>query len=273
MVLYQPVKDLLNLTVAFMKWRARSKAQAPGRELCECFLRLFAAQHIQAHQISRVFPAEYNAAPADFISDERLLGRLDERLLSHACDLFGVERGWLDGTGSRAYPLHFCYKNLGAAVELLQRLRASHENLSFYVVKGSDNRLDKGRNSDTMLTFLRGEVITFDDITICRDYVFADRWNWSHPPSRLELKALCWIAWQFGAHPTCINAKTRDIQQFCDGELLCGELIDRADGENWHLDDYIFTDDESCCAKDPEEAALMMKHLDKLGLLQGFPTR
>lgn len=114
--------------------------------------------------------------------------------------------------------------------------------------------------------FLRGAVTTLDDSVVWRDYLLDDGWVWDHQPARIELKALCLIAWQFGLVPFCHSAKAADVDKLLDGKIFCGELLEASRGKRWHLDDYIFTTGESAQVKDADEALAVRDYLKETGV-------
>ncbi len=174
---------------------------------------------------------------------------------------FGIERAWLDGAQSSIYPRHWVYKHPEKFISLLTEIRNHHDHIEFYVVKGNDNNLNKQRDSGEIAAILRGSIATLDDEIIWRDYLLDDGWSWSHDRSRIELKVMCLIAWQFDLDTYCRSAKQGEIDKFINGQSFCEELFSVAHGPQWHLDDYIFTCDESPVAKDSEEALVARAHL------------
>lgn len=265
---YPLLKDIARSAVSYFQKRRDTRQLRPQQALLNRFVRVFESQGIQRTQIGRVLMPTFQLKPADLLDDQRLLDMLDEPLLSHVTTMFGVERAWMDGVPGHIYPGRWTYKNLGYFIELLKELRDRHSEIELHVVKATTNNLNSQFDSGQIAVFLRGAITTLDDSNVWQDYLLDDGWVWDHPPSRIELKALCLIAWQFGLVPFCHNATQVDVDRFLDGDIFCGELLDVTHGKRWHLDDYIFTTGESAQVKDADEALAVRDYLKETGVYQ-----
>lgn len=246
----------------------KSKRDRPKRETISRFSRIFAAQGLQRSQIIRIVPAMAHVSAGDVLNDDRLLCSLNNDVLDCVVAKFGVQRDWLDLADDHIYGSFAVYKNLRKFLDLLIELKSRHACVEMHAVKGVGNRLETWGGLESIAVFLREEVDRLDEAgAVWRDFAICDQWNWTHPPARIELKAMALMAWQFRITIDSHVVKQTRIDDFLKGKLLCGELIRDSSIHAWHLDDYIFTSSESKCATDEQEALVVRQHLEDLGLM------
>lgn len=85
------------------------------------FIRLFEVHGVHRNQIPRFFG--HGLTLEDVNDDSKLLGRLDDRTLSDASDLFLVRREWLEGADDHIYTPHDFYKCIDECIKFVDDLK------------------------------------------------------------------------------------------------------------------------------------------------------
>ncbi|MDW5441293.1 hypothetical protein [Polaromonas sp. SM01] len=105
--MFDQAEAFLSLLDRFKRYWAKRK-QAPAEEsVASRFLRLFAAHGVHRNQIPRFFG--HGLQLRDVQEEATLMHFLTDAHLADACDLFGVERQWLERGEGHAHKRHHFY--------------------------------------------------------------------------------------------------------------------------------------------------------------------
>lgn len=268
MSLVDVVKVITDYALRWWQSRKSAERERPKREIVHRFDRILASQGLNRLQVMRLVPAMEQLTAADVLSDDLLLNHFTNDVLDSLAATFGVQRSWLELADDHVYAHFTVYKNLRKFLDLLGELRFRNAHAEVHVVKGNGKKLGPLDWSEPIVLFLREEIAHRDVAgPVWRDISIADSWIWTHPPGRIELKAMALMAWQFDVIVYSYVTEPKWIGAFLEGNLLCGELIKGANINSWHLDDYIFTSEESRCALDEREALLVRQHLEEQNMM------
>ncbi|MDI1274963.1 hypothetical protein [Polaromonas sp.] len=103
-------------------WTKRAQPPVEG-SIASRFLRLFAAHGVHRNQIPRFFG--HGLRLSDVLDEAALLPCLTETHLADACNLFGVERQWLERGDGNAHKRHHFYLQPVAFGKFLERVLAN----------------------------------------------------------------------------------------------------------------------------------------------------
>lgn len=247
------------------KEKLEEKRREPAESLKKRFIEIFEAHQVLRAQIPLVLGLQAELRPIDVLDDDRLLQRLDEEMLSRACERFGINRAWLDGEQYvGVHPRRWFYKNIGDFVDWFAELHKKGNRLYAHFIKSPENELDKSEDHAAIAIVIQEEILLIGNKSIYRYYVIEDTWPWAHPPAREELKQIVWILWQFGVSPWGGELAQPEIDAIIQGKLFPAYKLEYRPGRNWHPDDYVFPDSQ--VVKDIEEAREIQASLKESGL-------
>lgn len=279
------IKDLVSGISFIKKWLDKRKSNCgPSPEIeptsegdsvfgvARRFVQLYKVHGIERSQIPRLLGEESGLTLDAVSTDEKLLAALNENLINKTCEIFGVRREWLDGKDVPIYPYRWFDKNLDAFIDFLARLKQEGKELQCLFVKCPQDKLDKGDERWPIAVVIRQEVDHwghFSEDSIWRYYPLSDQYYlWGYERTRLQLKAMVLIAWQFRIHIGGCQLPKKDIEAMIAGSVFPGSLVEPLNHVAWHPDDYIFVEGESCAVADYEEAGVVRESLAKQGCME-----
>jgi len=155
------------------------------------FLQAFLDHGVQAAQIPRLLPT---IKLDDLKSDEALLSALTPELLDHAAHMFGIRSQWLEGVDDEIYEYKACYKQPELFFELFTEVQNRVDNdFSYFPLRilVCTEKLDGDDDREQLLVPIVVEKIAeLGEEWIYRYHIFNDGFDWSHPPCRIQLKAM-----------------------------------------------------------------------------------
>ncbi|VVS92218.1 hypothetical protein [Desulfoluna spongiiphila] len=238
-------------------------------EFVERFKSIFINHGVEIPQIPKFLGPKYGIELSDLANNQLLLSKLTEKVLSGVCELFGVSREWLDGEKVPIYQDHDFYKRLNKFTDFLLDICKRHSEVKIYALKPKKKKLPQLKYGDPIAIIIRGSIGEISDRTIYRDYVTTDTWFWSEQRTRIELKALALIAWQFNRRIVKgIDVERKTISDVLNLKTFVGPLLNNYPHQTFRLDYYIFTEDESGAADDPKEALMVREYMRKQQWLQ-----
>jgi len=126
----------------------------------------------------------------DVQSDRHLLKKLDERMIVKSCELFGVNRDWLDGTCTQVYPTYDFYKSPNDFNKfIVSLLKKSPDKIEGVLLTPK-----KSRKQHAALLLLQETVGYVGNSPIYR-YYLCNNWTFSYWKTRAYLAscvAQCW---------------------------------------------------------------------------------
>lgn len=255
--------------------RSRRKQKIPAKKneaysLVDRFIELFKAHGIERTQVPRFLGDRYNLTLENMSSNEKLLSRLDEALLTSVCELFGVQRDWLDKGDTPIYSRERFYKNMNLYVQFLSDIKQKYDDVQCFAIKSPENKLAKDGKDLSIALLFRGRTGVLDDNPIYRYFISGDEWSWSYGRTRIQLKAMIWAAWQFKILIAGCLLPQDNINDLLAGKVFPGPLVDNLSWVMWHPDDYILTADESQVAADSKEAITAREYMIETGWMDHF---
>lgn len=232
------------------------------------FIDLLKAHGIERTQIPRFWGAQFNLSLVDVSTDVNLLNCLNEELLCTVCNKFGVDRAWLEGKSARIYPYLDFYQNMPRFIDFMYDLTKRHKDIRAIAIKSPDDKLKKGGRSSAIALLFETKIAGLDDEPIYKYIVSSDNWDWSYEKSRIQFKAMVFVAWQFNVVIKGSVLPKKAIESLLAGEVFPGPLVDNISRAAWHPDDYIFRIGESAAVEDDEEAMQAREFLEDNGVMQ-----
>jgi hypothetical protein len=206
---------------------------------------------------------------ADVRKDENLIKALDENIINKTCEVFGVRREWLDGKDIPIYPYLWFDKNMDGFINFIVDLQQKHGEVEGLVIKCPKEKLKKKEVDYPIAMVFRGKIDHwghFSEESIWRYYPLSDQYYfWGYERTRLQLKAMVLIAWQFGIHVRGCQLPQKDIEDLVAGTVFPEPLLGPLSGVSWYPDDYIFANGESGKVVDHAEALMARTYLGKCG--------
>ena len=192
---------------------------------------------------------------------------LTPAILDETAKLFGIQVAWLEDTTDRIYNTWTCYKQPGELFELLTRL---NQKLPSFPVRAlvSTKALDFRSDSEQPLVLVIVEQLAeaedVDEIwDIERYHIFGDCWDWSHPPCRIQLKAMVRVIDKIIGQPVPLFlVKPKELAAVREGRVVPRQFVNRGLITNPSLEDYACSAAESAQAKETEELRDVQKYIE-----------
>ncbi len=270
------IKDLFKGGSFVKNWldkrKNKGEAVSEGDDVlgvAQRFVKIYKAHGIERTQIPRLLGQEAGFNLADVSKDENLIRALDENIINKTCEVFGVRREWLDGKDIPIYPYLWFDKDMEGFIHFIVELKQKHREVKGFVIKCPKDKLKKKEIDYPIAMVFRGKIDHwghFSEESIWRYYPLSDQYYfWGYERTRLQLKAMVLIAWQFGIHVGGCQLPQKDIEDLVAGTVFPGPLLGHLSYVAWHPDDYIFANGESGKVADHAEALMARTYLEKCG--------
>lgn len=263
----KPTVGPFTLNVRALMRRLGKKGQSdPVAVVAQRFLQLFLDHGIAITQIPRLIP---QLSLENLRSTESLLPALSSNVLESAVTMFGVRLSWLDGVDDRIYETLYCYKQPHLFLEYFTTLNIPANGFAVRALAAT-KALD-GRNDRTqqLALVLVEKVQDFGSEEITRYRVYGDAWDWSHPPCRIQLKAMVRLIFQTSHRPVPIHqVKPAILQAIIEGKCVPHAALQGCLLTSPSLEDFALSREESVQAKETDELPAVLDYICKHELSQ-----
>lgn len=255
--------------VPYLRRKKRQKNHAAA--VVERFIYLFKAHGIERTQIPRFLGEDFGITVADVSTDEKLLHVLNEKILSAACERFGVRRGWIDGADKRVYDTLVHYKDLPEYASFIKNLTERHPDQScfLYAYKAAKTSSDLFKSQPDISLVFAEPIAEIDQQTIYRYYPLYGPFPWSHIPARFNLYAFFTLAYTTSGR---IVLRGYDVPFKNITELAEVNIIPEAvkiEGI-WHPEDYAFSAIRHEMPMNSKEISAFWTYINDKGWLEYF---
>ncbi len=221
------------------------------------FLQIFNDHGVAPSEIIQFVPT---LSLADLEDVESLRNALNDEILSCAATLFGVRRSWLDGVDDQIFDGFCCYNAPHRLLDCLASL--PHDVGQFPLrVLYSGKAPDSLRTSTQPLALVMVEEIKSLGHKIIERYrVCFDGWDWSHDPSRLQLKAMARFVHDNWRLPIPMHqVSSSALKLIREGWKVPREEVSGCLLTEPSLEDYALSKSESIKAREIEELDVLLR--------------
>jgi hypothetical protein len=265
---FSAVKTVVELWSRYAGYKNEKKEKKDSDALVDRFLRVYKAHGVLPAQIPRVLGMEKELSLRDILSTQRLAECLNSEMLEKTCELYGVQREWLEGDNIPPYPSRSFYNNPALLVEFLETLTQRHDFIQLWCFKNEDKPLEKLGNGE-LFAVLVADSFQLGEKSVEKFYPIDSDWPWGHVPARLDFKTLVYVCQRFGIYALGRSAPVCKIEAVVNGREFPSNLYRYT--KHWHPDDYIYSQVESAVAKEPQEAMLVREILKERGVFDRLP--
>lgn len=236
----------------------------PVTVVAQRFLQLFVDHGVTVTQIPRLIP---NISLDKLKSTDALLPALTSDVLESAAALFGVSLSWLEGVDDCIYEPLFCYKQPHLFFEELAALKMPSSGFAVRALTAT--KVLDARNDWTQQLALvlveKAKDLGSDEIPRYR--IFGEEWDWSHPPSRLQLKAMARLFFTIYHRPVPVHlVKPEKLQAIIDGNCVPHDILQGCLLTNPSLEDFALASGEIAQAKETDELPAVLDYIRNNGL-------
>ena len=228
------------------------------------FLRVFQDHGVEASQIPRLLP---EIKLADLQSPATLLAALTPEILDKTAQFFGVRPQWLEGVDDEVYDYLAVSKQPETLLERLAAICASQPEKPHFPLRILATRKDLDwRNDDAqyLAPVLVERIATLGDEEICRYHVYRDGFDWSHLPSRIELKAIARVVFRgLNAPVPLLVVSPKEMDNILDGRLIPRRFLSGCLVTNPSLEDFALSKAESPVARETEELPAVLDYIEQ----------
>lgn len=244
----------LNLVEAYRR------SKHPSRKLAGRVLDLFQWHSILPTQIQRFIPA----LTLDLIGEpERLLPALNNEVLDQITDLFGVRREWIEGSDERVYTSLSCCQMPEIFLNKVAELAADPRHLELRAYTAHEELSFRGPRYQFLCIVFVQVIAELGDEDIVRYFPLTERWDWSYPQSRIQLKAMVRIAHLKHRLQVRIHRTTAEVVAMLeDGKMVPPH--DCAHRLECQLEDFCLKPEESMQASELDELDAALRAAERL---------
>jgi hypothetical protein len=229
------------------------------------FLGVFAEHGVAATQIPRFFLA---LTLDQLDSPEALLPAITPGLIEATAKLFGVRREWLEGVGDVIYDRDWCHKRPHRLFRALREFDWKQSRFPLRVLY-SAKKLDwKSERSQPLVVLCVEKIQDLGETEILRFRIF-DRFDWSHPPSRIHLKAIARV-WDQTFHQITplYRVSEKELEAVAEGREIPRKFLRGSPVTSPSLEDFALSAKESCQAKEIDELPSVLQCVEKYDYLK-----
>lgn len=239
--------------------------------MAERFLYVFEAHGIEVSEIPR-FIAQIKYQ--DLQAPSSLMAALTPAMIDATAELLGVRRQWLEGSDDLVlYP----FGRRGNPDDMLNRLRSAvsasmdhgfFDRFPLRVLTTSKALSREPGEHSTLLPVIVEPIGDLGDRSVYRCHVFGDSYDWSHTPSRLELKAITWLlSHRLNAIVPLFQVSEEELDDIRSGMAIPSMVWRKGLVTDPSLEDFVLTFEESGVAQETDELPAVLNYLDTHGLL------
>lgn len=221
--------------------------KTPQELLSTRLVSVFEAHGVHRNQIPNIIG--HGLTLQDVSCDELLLKKLNNEILASTCNLFGINRDWLDGSSEEVYSTYDFYKDPQKFSEFLSGLlkKCGSENLDGVLLT-----VDKVDRKTVSVLILQETLGHINNKPFFR-YYLCSGWISSYWKSRGYLAASIAICWKNQVYVQGLYLDPSIISRYSYGESLLNfgqDGIHFHNGVRWYAEDL---------AEDPE---MYLKNVD-----------
>lgn len=228
------------------------------------FLQLFLDHGITAPQIPRLIP---QVTLEKLQTIESLLSALTPDVLNFTADFFGVRRSWLDGVDDQIYELRFCYKQPHVFFELFSSLTLPTDRFAVRALSTKETLNFTKSIRQPLALVLVEKIKELDGAELYRYYIYGDAWDWSHPPCRIQLKAMARLVSEVCRRPIPLHQiNPTELQAIVRGKRVPHEFLQGCLLTNPSLEDFSLSKEESVKSRESNELPAVLEYISRYQL-------
>lgn len=265
----QPVPNTSTYNVTYHNLKTNeneSQLEAnPVIQLVERFKLVYLSHGIAINQIPAFIGEHFMLKISDFKDNESILNILNEDILQWTCDVFGINRGWLDGTEERIYKHRNFYKSVHSLIQLLSELRKEYEDIEVYMIKNGE--LDPQKyGKHYVIVIFKYQINTLNKKPIYSYIPVSTNWDWGYWRSRYQLKSIIYFCQRFNIYIHGYDMETEVLTELSGGTLFPEVELDKLKvGYSWYPEDFVDLPSESIEAKEIEETIKIREYIKSEG--------
>jgi hypothetical protein len=261
-----PIRKLLGIA---NWWRPTAKSDFDSLSIvAQRFVQAFVDHGVEAAQIPRLL---VQVTLDDLQSPSKLLAALTPEVLDKTAQLFGIRVQWLEGVDDEIYDYQAVYKHPATLLEHLGKVRATRaETLDSPLrVLTTHMHLERTDQRHQLLApVLVERIAELGEQDICRYRVYRDGFDWSYPPTRIELKAIAHVIFTTLHTPIPLFVVSKKhMDDLLEGKMIPRRFLEGCQITNPSLEDYALPLDYSRVAKEVDELPEVYEYISKHRLL------
>lgn len=240
-------------------------------QLVDRIISIYQNHGLEISQIPSFTDSDFNFKLSDFKDKNSILEILDNKFIDWTCNMFGVERDWVDGKSSRIYKHINYYKNIRSFMEEVFELKSLHGNeLDVFLIKSGElSQNEYGENY--VIILVRYPIKKINNTTIYKYMPISTNWDWGYWRSRYQLKAIIYICEKLNIFTHSYDMSLNTMYKISSGLVFPQIEIDKLKlGYTWYPEDYIDYTSDNIQAKETEETDMVRKYFEDEGYLKSF---
>lgn len=249
---------------ALLRRLSEKKKHDPVSIVARRFLTLFGEHGITVSQIPRILP---QLSLEQLRDTDSLLRALTTDILAQTASFFGVRLAWLEGVDDRLYEMLTCYKQPEVFFQECARLNLPDIGFAVRALCAKKELDWRDDRHQPIALILVDKLQDLGEQEITRYRVFADAWDWSHTPCRVQLKATARLVLQKYGRPLPLHqVKSELLQEIIEGRRIPRSSLKGCLLTNPSLEDFAMSGKESVQAKETAELPEVLRYVSGHGL-------
>ena len=232
-------------------FKSHSNPSSDSKELVSTRLvQLYEAHGVHRNQIPKVIGQGLTLH--DVSTDERLLEKLTDKILSSTCQLFGINRDWLDGASDEIYPTYNFYKCPAKFEVFLSSLLAKSGSDCLDGVLLSVDKVDCRIES---VLILQETIDSINEKPYYR-YYLCSGWFLSYWKSRGYVSACVAMCWKNNVYVHGLYVDKPTVDKYTHGNHLLDfgyNGVHQLNGIRWYAEDLALVPEIYLNNIDPEK--------------------
>ncbi|MEC6908669.1 hypothetical protein VXS04_13430 [Photobacterium piscicola] len=211
-------------------------------------VQLYEAHGVHRNQIPKVIGQGLTLY--DVSTDERLLKKLTDKILSSTCQLFGINRDWLDGASDEIYPTYDFYKCPAKFEAFLSSLlaKSGSDGLDGILLSAVDSRVES-------VLILQETIDSINEKPYYR-YYLCSGWFLSYWKSTGYITACVAMCWKNNVYVYGLYVDKATVDKYAHGNNLLDfgyDGIYQLSGIRWYPEDLALVPETYLKNINPEE--------------------
>lgn len=240
-------------------------------DLVDRFISIYGGHGILVSQIPFFVSDNFNFRLSSFKDKNSILNLLDEKIMNWTCNVFGVERAWLDGSTNRIYKYMNYYKRINKFIEAIFELKSLYGNEldAIFIKSGELNPNKYGENY--VIVIIRYPIKKINGNTIYKHIPISTNWDWGYWRSRYQLKFIIYICRKLNIYIEGYDSSLDTIYKISGGLVFPSvEINEQKLGCTWYPEDYVSYLYNNQCAKEIDEIDIVRKYFEDEGYIKYF---
>lgn len=235
-------------------------------QLVDRFISIYESHGVSLSQIAFFAEEDFNLKLADFKNKDSILNIMDNNFINWTCNVFGIQREWVEGKSKRIYKHINYYKEIHRFIDDICRLKELYSNDLFIFMMKNGELVDNELGEKYVTVILKYPIKKVNNNTIYRYVPISINWDWGYWRTRYQLKAIIYICENLNIDTNAYDMSIDTMYKIAGGLVFPKIEIDNIRNSGvWYPEDYI---SRGIQGKEKEELEQVVRYFEEEGYLK-----